>query len=175
MIGAASVGAYYHGFEPSTRTHAGLMRLGEFLKEFNTGFDYKIECLPFEDSDISDDYDVALTSPPYYDTEHYSEEPTQARNRYATFAAFADGFLLPMVEKATKATKNGLIVNIGSRQYPIRKTIESRYSAIDLNVFRLSGRKGLGKENAEGEVFLHIINAINMQSGTSTDLHANQK
>ena len=158
MIGAASIGAYYHGFEPSTRTYSGLLRLGEFLKSFGTGFQYKIECLPFEDADIAGEYDLALTSPPYYDTEHYSDEATQARNRYADYAAFVDGFLSPMVEKATNAARLGLVLNIGSRQYPMRTSIKGKYYAEVLSAFRLSGAAGLGKGNEDGEVFLHVAN-----------------
>ena len=158
MIGAAAVGAFYHGFEPSTKTHAGLMQLGSFLKSFGTGFDYNVECLPFEDAELTDEYDVALTSPPYYDTEHYSDEPTQARIRYSNYASFESAFLLPMVEKASSAAKNGLVLNIGSRQYPIRASIVNRYRAEVLSAFGLSGSHGLGKEKEDGEVFLRIAN-----------------
>ena len=158
MIGAASVGAFYHGFEPSTKTHAGLVQLGLFLKSFGTGFDYNVECLPFEDAVLTGEYDVALTSPPYYDTEHYSDEPTQARIRYSNYAAFESAFLLPMVEKASSAAKNGLILNIGSRQYPMRSSIVHRYRTEVLSAFGLSGSYGLGKEKEDGEVFLRIAN-----------------
>ena len=161
MIGAAAVGAFYHGFEPSTKTHAGLMRLGSFLKSFGTGFDYNVECLPFEDAELTGEYDVALTSPPYYDTEHYSDEPTQARIRYPNYATFESAFLLPMVDKASRAAKNGLVLNIGSRQYPIRASIVNRYRAEVLSAFGLSGSHGLGKEKEDGEVFLRIANAAN--------------
>ena len=171
MIGAASVGAFYHGFEPSTNTHAGLMRLGEFLKSFGTGFDYNVECLPFEDAVLTDEYDVALTSPPYYDTEHYSDEPTQARIRYPNYAAFESSFLLPMVSKASSAAKNGLVLNIGSRQYPMRSSIVRRYQAEVLNGFGLSGSHGLGKEKEDGEVFLHIANAENRGMCPSEKYH----
>lgn len=166
MIGAASVGAFYHGFEPSTKTHAGLVQLGLFLKSFGTGFDYNVECLPFEDAVLTGEYDVALTSPPYYDTEHYSDEPTQARIRYSNYAAFESAFLLPMVEKASSAAKNGLILNIGSRQYPMRSSIVHRYRTEVLSAFGLSGSYGLGKEKEDGEVFLRIANTGIQRPGT---------
>jgi hypothetical protein len=158
MIGAASIGAFYHGFEPATKTYDGLMHLGDFLKSFNTGFDFKIECLPFEDAEIVCEYDIALTSPPYYDTEHYSDEMTQARMKFASYDDFVSGFLLPMVEKASRAAKNGLVLNVGSRQYPMRSSIENLYRTENLTAFRLSGRSGLGKQQAEGELFLRIAN-----------------
>ncbi len=169
MIGAAAVGAFYHGFEPSTKTHAGLIQLGEFLKSFGNGFDYNVECLPFEDACLTEEYDIALTSPPYYDTEHYSDEPTQARIRYSSYAEFEAGFLLPMVEKASRSSKQGLVLNIGSRQYPMRSTIAKHYNARILTAFKLSGSKGLGKEKEDGEVFIHIDNAQNSGGNPSAE------
>lgn len=156
MIGAAAVGAFYHGFEPSTRTFDGLNRLGEFLKTFETGFDYKIECLPFEDAVVAETYDLALTSPPYFDTERYSDEPTNAGVRYLTFDDFATGFFIPMIKKAVAATKNGLILNIGSRRYPLRDVVQASGFNVTLLDSGLSGKGGMGKGCAVGEEFFHI-------------------
>jgi len=158
MIGAASVGAFYHGFEPSTRTHHGLILLGEFLKSFKTGFDYRVDCQPFEDAYLSGGvYDLAFTSPPYYDTEHYSDESTQARRRYQDYGAFERGFLLPMIEKSIPVTRHGVVVNIGSRRYPMRDGIAARFPRAEvLTRFRLSGSHGLGKEHEDGEIFMAV-------------------
>lgn len=159
MIGAASIGAFYHGFEPSARTFDGLCRLGEFLKSFETGFEFQIEKLPFEDADLEGSrYDIAFTSPPYFDTERYSSEPTQAAIRWPTFGQFVDGFYLPMVEKASNAADGGLLINIGSRRYPMRKALVSAVGerVSEVSWLRLSGSSGLGKHGNDGEVFLHV-------------------
>lgn len=154
MIGAAAVGSFYCGYEPATRTAAGLFRLGEWLKTFDTGFDYEIHCLPFEDATIEDTYDLALTSPPYFDTEHYSNEPTQAAIRHNTFVQFTTQFFLPMIEKAASATRHGLILNIGDRKYPLSLTLETAFPQSQLLPhLRLGGTAGLGKETRGGEVF----------------------
>ncbi len=160
MIGAAAVGAFYHGFEPSTRTFDGLNRLGEFLKTFETGFDFKVECVPFEDATIVDQYDLALTSPPYFDTERYSDEPTNAGVRYATFEAFVEGFFVPLIRKATNASTNGLILNIGSRRYPLRDVVQA--SGFDVKTLEggLSGKGGMSKGGAVGEEFFHITKVL---------------
>jgi len=157
MIGAASCGSFYHGFEPSTKSFAGLQQLGTFLKSFNTGFDFIVENLPFEDSVLTEQYDIAFTSPPYFDTEKYANEPTQAAIRYPSFEAFTNGFYLPMVRKAIKHSKNGLIINIGSRRYPMRKVLSDEFgeNVRELQKFLAAGG-GLRSEDKEGEVFLHI-------------------
>ncbi len=79
MIGAASIGAYYEACEPCKKTYDGLLKLGSFLKNFDTGFDYKIHNIPFEDFNTNEKYDLSFTSPPYYDTEHYDNTETQSR------------------------------------------------------------------------------------------------
>ena len=157
MIGAAAIGAFYHGFEPSTRTHVGLLKLGAFLKSFENGFDFIVENQPFEDAVLTKTYDIALTSPPYYDTEQYApNESTQAAVRYATFEEFCAGFYLPMVRTAVSHSKNGMVLNIGSRKYPLRAVIEKEFgSSCKLMNSRLTNSNGLGK-SGEGEVFLHI-------------------
>lgn len=160
MIGAASIGAFYHGFEPSTRSFVGLIELGDFLKSFNNGFDFLIENMPFEDCNLTETYDIALTSPPYYDTEHYADEPTQARLRYKTFDEFVNGFYVPMVIIAASACTHGLILNIGDRKYPLTQTIvtelDGAFTIEDFEGVSLSGTGGLGKEGKSGERFLHI-------------------
>ncbi len=159
MIGAAAAGAFYHGFEPSTRSYSGLQQLGRFLKSFNTGFDFHIDCMPFEEVNLcSAEYDIALTSPPYFDTEFYADgESTQART-YGTFQDFVDKFYLPMIQRCLEHSRNGMVLNVGSRRYPLRQTAQDVYGT-DATLFdavKLSGSGGLGKEGAEGEIFLHI-------------------
>lgn len=152
MIGVASTGGYYHGFEPSTETYKGLVELGNFLKQFHNGFDFKIENLPFEDSIISESYDLALTSPPYYDTEIYSDEETNSCNRYKTFESWCEGFYLPMLEKAYKHS-DCFIVNVGSRKYDLKKVMLDRFpTTIEINS-KLSGKGGLGKTENGKEAF----------------------
>jgi len=155
MIGAASIGAYYHGFEPSTKTYKGLIELGNFLKLFKNGFDFHIENIPFEDANISDFYDVALTSPPYYDTEIYSEEETNSCNRYKTFDSWCSGFFIPMIEKALSHSKV-FIINVGSRKYDLKTILLSNFINTKEIGSKLSGSGGLGKIN-EGKEAFYII------------------
>lgn len=154
MIGAASLGTFYHGFEPSTKTYEGLLKLGEFLKEFKNGFDYKIECLPFEDAKLTDKYDIAFTSPPYYDTELYSKEETNSCNRYKTFKDWCDGFYLPMVNKVLKHTPN-FIINVGDRKYPLKTVLFDNFKVEEVLYF-LNGGAGMGKKKEEEEAFYSI-------------------
>ena len=151
MLGAASIGAFYHGFEPSTKTYNGLLKLGEFLKEFNTGFDFKIECMPFEDAVLTESYDCALTSPPYYDTELYSPEETNSCNRYKTFEAWCQGFYFPMIRKVLEHTPT-FVLNVGDRKYPLKSVIFEEFNVVKMN-YLLNAGAGMGKEKDHEESF----------------------
>jgi len=155
MIGSASMGSFYHGFEPSTKTYKGLLELGAFLKKFKTGFDFKIENIPFEDAKLTEKYDFALTSPPYYDTEIYTNEITNSCNRYKTFEDWVNQFYIPMIQKVMKHT-NKFVLNIGSRTYDLKGILLNTYpTAIELSS-SLSGKGGLGKQYNGKESFFLI-------------------
>lgn len=161
MIGLSTVVNSYTAFEPSTRTHAGLIKLSEFLQKFRPDFmvDVKMEC--FEDSSLEPSaYDFAITSPPYYDTEHYSDEATNSCNRYHTFDEWRDGFFAPLVQKTMYALKPEcvFVLNIGSRVYPLGDTLRGMFGdkyTIGKITGALSGVGGLGKAG-EGETFYTI-------------------
>lgn len=152
MIGAASVGSFYHGFEPATKTFRGLVKLGKFLKLFQTGFDFKIENIPFEDSVLTEQYDFALTSPPYYDTERYSEEETNSCNRYKTYNEWCAGFYIPMIEKTLQHTAT-FILNVGSRKYDLKGKLFEHFPNTKEIKSKLSGSGGLGRKNVGKESF----------------------
>lgn len=111
--------------------------------------------------------ELAITSPPYYDTEIYSDEETNSCNRYKSFESWTEGFYKPMIDKNMKAIKSWqeggrLIICIGSRRYPLNKILmehceKNNYTAKKLWHFRLTGGTG-GMRNIdkEGETFYMI-------------------
>lgn len=156
MIGCASIGGTYTGFEPSTETYLGLVKLGNWLKQFNTGFDFDIKCMPFEEAVLEDNYyDIALTSPPYYDTEKYSLEETNSFNKFKTYDSWVQGFYKPLIEKTMKALKptSSFILNIGDRKYPLSKSLLEIYPTAEVIKSMLSGAGGLGKVDDGKEKF----------------------
>lgn len=165
MIGFSTVVDSYTCCEPSQRTAAGLRRLFEWLQTFRSTFTATIHEAPFEDVELpAQFYDLALTSPPYFDTEHYAPgEATNSFNRYATFDAWCDGFYAPLINKTMAALKPGasFVLNIGSRKYPLsekmREICGERFEIIKQKG-RLSGVAGFGKDG-EGETFYEIRNS----------------
>lgn len=126
MIGAASIpNTRYVACEPSTETYNGLMELGEWLKILQPSFNFTIYHTPYEEFETDEVFDVALTSPPYYDTEHYSEEKTNSFNRYPSFDSWVDGFYKPLIINTVSHIKDGgvFILNVGDRKYPLSEKL----------------------------------------------------
>jgi len=161
MLGISSIGANYYACEPATQTHAGLLKLLAFIHQLKPDFRAKVHCLPYEDAELrSNHFDFAITSPPYYDTEHYADEPTNSWVRYDSFDSWCGGFYKPFIMKTIDALKPGktFVVNIGDRQYPLSEAL-----------FKICGKRyrprllprfittvGLGKVPKEGEKFYAI-------------------
>jgi hypothetical protein len=121
MIGAASVGAEYVAWEPAPETYKGLLQLGQWLLQFKTGFKFYVYNAPYEDATDCGKFDFALTSPPYYDTELYSNSVGDSAHRYATFQTWVKGFFHPLILN-TMARLNPqacFLLNLGDRRYPL--------------------------------------------------------
>lgn len=161
MIGASVVCNYYECCEPSPCTAAGLHRLCEFIQRFRPEFRAEVRQQAFEDARLpSASFDIALTSPPYYDTERYSTDEADSATRYKSFPAWVRGFFEPLVVETMRALKPGapFVLNIGSRAYPLNeelaKMCAGRFAVKQMGNL-LSGNAGLGK-SGEGEMFYEV-------------------
>ena len=141
MIGAASIpNTVYVAYEPCTKTYEGLCKLGNWLKELQPTFDFTVYNLPYEDAVDVEFFDIALTSPPYYDTEHYSDEETNSLNRYHTFEDWVIGFYTPLIlNTMSRLVDDGkFIINVGDRRYPLSDVLSSICEQNGLYVSRIS-------------------------------------
>jgi hypothetical protein len=161
MIGISVVANRYDCFEPCGKTYEGLVKLSAFITGLDDKFIGYVYNLPFEESLLEPEYyDFALTSPPYYDTEIYSNEATNSLNKYKTFDDWCDGFYYPLVTKTMKALKpkGVFVLNIGSRNYPLNERLIEKFGdiySIEKRGNYLSGNAGLGRDG-EGEMFYAI-------------------
>ena len=98
MLGAASVGpdVQYTGFEPCSATFQSLCQMRDILSLNNMWLINK----PAEEGlkEMPEEYkfDLALTSPPYYNLEIYSDEPNQSL-QYGSYEQWLDLFLEPVI------------------------------------------------------------------------------
>jgi len=123
---------YYYGTEPSTKTYLGLI---DIKKDFNF-VDKKviIECSTSEDYIPDYNLDLCFTSPPYFNTEKYSDEPTQSYIKYPTYDIWKNDFLYMLIDNCYMALKEDGILIINIANTPKQKTIETDVKNIFKNV-----------------------------------------
>lgn len=100
MIGTTCLGKDYHytGCEPFTKTYVGLENMTKDLNIENqvTLYNKGVESVLEEINDKR--FDMCLTSPPYFDLEVYSHEPTQSIKKYETYDEWIEHFIKPIIE-----------------------------------------------------------------------------
>lgn len=109
----------YIGCDPSIKTMTGLRSIA---KEFGGGKTIELHEVGSEDfSPEEESVSLCFTSPPYFDTELYADEPTQSAIRFRSASAWRDGFLKKTLRNAYGALIPGgrLVINIADvKSYP---------------------------------------------------------
>ena len=99
--------------EPSTKSAEGLRALRDTFSYVGKSIEVNCECaedyIPQKGA-----FDMAFTSPPYFNTEKYSDEDTQSFKRYPTYEKWMAGFLEPMICNCRHGLKNNgyLLLNV---------------------------------------------------------------
>lgn len=162
LIGFAScmfADVEYVETDPATETYKGLVRLKKFLRLGDLVKQYN---LPFEELEVQEDYfDFVFTSPPYFDTERYSDEETQSYLKHDNFDDWKDGFLIPMLDKILFCMKRGAkcLLNVGNVLYDIDDAIQGHLDSLGIAYERIKdfkiGGAGIGDRTGEdGEPFI---------------------
>jgi hypothetical protein len=95
MLGAACLeGVHYTGIEPCCKTFDALVAIQQTLTLENVTLynDTAERVVPT----LERKYDLAITSPPYYNLEIYSDEPSQSHH-YGTYEKWVEHFLSPVL------------------------------------------------------------------------------
>lgn len=127
MLGAmrAKVDTYI-GTEPCKETFNGLMQmLGDF-PQFRKHTQYQLhecgsECFVPETNSL----DLCFTSPPYFDTEKYSDDETQSYIKYPSREMWMNGFMKQTLENCFIGLKEDGILAINIANVGSYKNIES--------------------------------------------------
>lgn len=105
MLGAACIdGVNYTGIEPCSKTYNGLNNMRETLRLDNVTLYHDVaeNIVPT----LQRKYDIAITSPPYYNLEIYSDEASQS-HQYGSYAEWYESFLKPVVHGVLDKLKVG--------------------------------------------------------------------
>lgn len=105
----ASNAELYDGFDPNKNLQKGYNKI---IKTLNINTKISITYLPFEESILKNNfYDIALTSPPYFDLEKYGTNKGQSIIKNPTYTEWLNNFYKPYILKMIQAVKtNGFIV-----------------------------------------------------------------
>lgn len=86
----------YYGLDPNTETVGYLNYLNDLIGEAVGNKGYIIQNVSEEyEPGIPGGVDLAFSSPPYFNLEKYSDEPTQCMNRYKTLDEWFEGYVAP--------------------------------------------------------------------------------
>lgn len=105
LIAAIAYGCTYHGCDPSQCMKPKYKKMIKMLAPGSTS--YKVDNKPFEDVKIQNDfYDLAFTSPPFFDKETYEHHESQSLNRYSKRDEWVNKFLIPLANKNLAGLKS---------------------------------------------------------------------
>ena len=112
LVGSSLVDCHYIGTDPSIRSYNGLVNIRD---DFN--INAEIHCIGSEDF-IPDknSLDLCFTSPPYFDTEKYSNESTQSYIKYDTKEKWINRYLCSTFKNCHYGLKPNkhMIINIAN-------------------------------------------------------------
>jgi len=135
----ASQSKKYIGTEPSTKTFVGLTQLKNDLNI--SGKEVELHCMGSEVFvPEHESLDLCFTSPPYFDTEKYSDEPTQSYIKYPDRDGWLNGFLRDTMKNCHHGLKTGKNMLINIADTPKHRDIEE-------NTIRIA--KELGFEHTD--------------------------
>jgi hypothetical protein len=155
----------YIGTDPSTNTYNGLL---EMKNDFaHTDKEIELYCLGSEVFRPNEgSVDLCFTSPPYFDTERYSDEETQSYIKFPTKDEWVSGFLYSTIENCKYALKdNGyLIINIANvkscdelESSTVRIAEELGFTLLDTLYLILSSISGKGIKREPVFIFKKTI------------------
>jgi tRNA1(Val) A37 N6-methylase TrmN6 len=144
MIAATSIGADYTGYDPNLALKSGHDKI---IQMFGSHEKQKIIYQPFETSEVTDKYDLVISSPPFFDLEIYSSDDTQSTSRYKNFNEWRDLFLIKSLGIAWNAlnTKGIMAIHISD----FSKLNIVRYMLDQVSTFQ--NCKSLGVIGLKGE------------------------
>jgi len=110
LIGCVASGRNYYGIEPAPMTYKSLVQIKEWLTNINSNNSVTLfeECAE-NHLYPANFFDIALTSPPYFNKEEYAYDEKQSFIRYPTLNMWLEGFLGPFIQKVYSSLKSGAV------------------------------------------------------------------
>jgi len=150
----------YIGTEPSTKSFKGLCEIKDTYNYVDK--EVELNCIGSEKFIPNETVDLCFTSPPYFDTEQYSQEETQSFKAHPTKNLWITDFLEKTIKNCKIALKkNGyMIINISNtkssdwiEQETIKIAKRLGFDFVDTYYLVLSSIAGKGKKREPVFIF----------------------
>ena len=116
----------YQAVDPNTETVESLQYLNALIDQAtgNSGTIIQTVSEEYKPTDI----DLAFSSPPYFNLEKYSDEPTQCMVRYTTLQQWIDGYVAPTIENIYNGLNSDGVFATNIANY---KTTKEEFNVVD--------------------------------------------
>jgi hypothetical protein len=130
LLGACLEGVGYFGTDP----HSRLPRCYDaIIEEHGDPMRHGYASCCFEDVDLGEQtFDLALTSPPFFDYEMYEESKRQSDQRYPTLKLWISDFFLVMITKTWQHLRSGGVLAMYVCDFYAQPGRERRMSKVSL-------------------------------------------
>lgn len=111
----------YCGIDPSPFAHDGVQAAANAFLPYCKGSRVELIQNPFEDVNLDKRvFDMAITSPPYFDVEQYAGD-LQSHVRYGNYDRWVECFYKVLIEKTYAVLRSGgvFVLQVGSKSYPL--------------------------------------------------------
>lgn len=109
----------YYGIDVSDLQHNGVNKIKKALMPYVKNKKVDLECVAFEDAKITEKYNLAITSPPYFDVEKYlGGKQSHQHNNYDIWK---EEFYKVLIHKVYDALEDDGVfaLQVGSQRYPL--------------------------------------------------------
>ena len=119
----------YVGTDPCTETMYHLHQLGEYIEQVTGREDsYELHCCGSEEfRGPANSIDFAFSSPPYFNLEVYSDEPTQCFNKFPELDGWLEGFVRPTIQNIYHMLKPGKFYAVNIADFKVGGGQECAY------------------------------------------------
>lgn len=119
----------YVGTDPCTETMYHLHQLGEYIEQVTGREDsYELHCCGSEEfRGPANSIDFAFSSPPYFNLEVYSDEPTQCFNKFPELDGWLEGFVRPTIQNIYHMLKPGKFYAVNIADFKVGSGQECAY------------------------------------------------
>ncbi len=123
LLAALTLERHFTGIDPATEQCAGLERMVAWMRPAPSR---RVEIINGCAEDVlpsfpSACFDLVFSSPPYYDLEKYSREPSQSYLRYPEYPEWRDAFLFQVLREVHRVLRPGGCLALNVSDLPAHK------------------------------------------------------